>query len=169
MATHLVPIPQPPVLGPPLTWLQLHSPQLWQMTYLAQALPPCLLQGHDGPMHGIPQGDHWPDEVLLLLAQGREQVSRIRVPSVGDMWLGHLPKRWQAGIWAEGLKYRQGGCVSYHWRQHLARQDICVPPSVQSVGANNTGEFGVLKNCIPSSALYCLLMCKMEEITLDTS
>ena len=58
-------------------------------------------------MQGIPQGDHWPDEVLLLLAQGGQQVSRIRVQSVGGERLGHLPRRWQAGIQAEGLKHRQ--------------------------------------------------------------
>lgn len=42
--------------------------------HLAQALPPGLLQRHDGPSQGIAQGDHRPDEVLLLFGQGRQQV-----------------------------------------------------------------------------------------------
>lgn len=44
-------------------------------THLAQALPSCLLQSHNGPSQGIAQGNHWPDEVLLLFGQGRQQVS----------------------------------------------------------------------------------------------
>lgn len=34
---------------------------------LAQSLLSHFLQSHDGPMQGIPQGDHWPIEVLLLI------------------------------------------------------------------------------------------------------
>lgn len=44
-------------------------------TNLTQALPPCLLEGEDGFLGGVAQGYDGLDEVSLLLAQRREQVS----------------------------------------------------------------------------------------------
>ena len=122
MATDPTPVPQPPSSGSP--------------THLAQALPPRLLQSHDGPVQRVPQGNHRPNEVLLLLAQGRQQVSRIRVQSVGSTRLGHPSRRWQAAVRAEGLKQRQAASVSYPGGDTWLGKTFLKVPSLQSTGVN---------------------------------
>lgn len=74
-------------------------------TNLTQALPPCLLQGEDGFLGGVAQGYDRLDEVSLLLAQCREQVSRgIWLGSVAAERSSRCASRGEASVGAEGLQ-----------------------------------------------------------------
>lgn len=124
-------------------------------TNLPQALPPSLLEGEDGFVSRVAQGDDGLDEVALLLAQRREQVSR-------RIWLGFAgcqrPCRGQAGVGAEGLQNQTGPRVGQpgwgHLRGTHARWPSGEPPACPQA---STVEAGGREHCY--SAFHQVSLC----------
>lgn len=68
-------------------------------------MPSSLLEGEDGFLGGVAQGYDGLDEVSLLLAQRREQISRgIRLGSVAAERSSRCGGRGEASVGAEGLQ-----------------------------------------------------------------